>query len=82
MKQVFDFIDNFSFVQDSMLDFIWQFMTNFIKIFNFLGDVVTLASDLILTMPLWLQGFALCTVALAVTYQIFHISQGGSKSDD
>lgn len=82
MKQVFDFIDNFTFVQDSVLDFIWQFMTNMIKIFNFMGEVVTLAGDLITTMPIWLQAFAFCTVAVAVFFQIFGRSQGGSKSDD
>lgn len=81
MQFVFDFIDNLSALLDYPIMFFTGLFTSLTHIFIFINQVRESITELILTFPFWLQGFALGTVAIAIIYQIFHFTQGGSKSD-
>ena len=81
MEYIVEFFEWFGDLFSSLWDFLSSTIDNIILFIQYLGYGVSMAYDIISTLPYWLQGFATITILVSVVYIIIGRSTGGNKSD-
>lgn len=75
-------ISGFTFLINTIkmiFSFVSSMINTIVMVFRYLVTIVGIAFDVVLTLPTWLQSFALITIAISIAY--FLIGRNTGKSD-
>lgn len=75
-------INGFTFLAEvikMIFSFISSAINTVVMVFTYLITIVMVAFDVVLTLPEWLQAFAIITISISVAY--FLIGRNAGKSD-
>lgn len=75
-------IDGFNWIIDffrTIFDFITNTFTTLAMVFQYIFTIVEVATNVILSLPTWLQAFGLITISVCAVYII--VGRDAGKSD-
>lgn len=81
MEYLLSFFEWLGDALSSLWDFLSSTFENLSTFVKYLANAVSLAYEIIATLPTWLQGFAIITLLVSLVYLIVGRSTGGDKSD-
>lgn len=79
MKFIVSFIDFITNAIRTVWGFFESIVENLIMLFKYIGVVANLCYEMISSIPVWLQAFAVITIVVSILYIILGRNTGGSK---
>lgn len=64
---------------EMVIDFVTSIVNGMVDLVMYIGDALSAFSDIVLSLPTWLQAFALIVSGVSVTYLI--VGRSGGKSE-
>lgn len=81
MEYIVSFFEWLGDAFSSLWEFLSSTVENLIIFVKYLANAVSLAYEIVATLPTWLHGFAIITILVSLVYLIVGRSTGGDKSD-